>query len=68
MKAAATGVAFGALIVLAGSPAAAQATKVGFAMGAAVPTGGIALHDTLRSRSLDGRPDRSTGLTGGAPR
>ena len=38
MKAAAIGVAFGALIVLAGSPAAAQATKVGFAMGAAVPT------------------------------
>lgn len=52
MKAAAIGVAVGALIVLAGSPAAAQATKVGFAMGAAVPTGGIALHDPTLAVSV----------------
>ena len=41
MKALAATVAIATLLLLAGSPAAAQATKVGVALGAAVPAAGV---------------------------
>lgn len=51
MKTMITATVWIALLAGAGSPAAAQDTKVGFAVGAAVPTAGIALQEPTLSAS-----------------